>query len=524
MNEAGLNMKSGPCRALLIQPPSGGKTITEFPLNLAHLAAALEAAGHQVRCLDMTAPYGRRQWSDLAREVADFEPHLIGLTLYIDYILDKYAFIGRLKREFSRPVIVGGPHASCLPEEALRFGADCVCVGEGERTIVEYADRIMGDGRFDQVPGLVFKQNGRLVRTEPRAPIKDLDDLPFPAYDHFPVRDYAGTDDPNFHRLFWSMFTSRGCPFNCIYCVSRKVFDNRWRMRSAENIFAEIEFLARRYGVTHVAFQDDEPMINQKRILELCDLLLTADLGVKISCRGRIDSVRADVLSRMRQAGFYFMAFGTESGDDDTLKRINKKYRRHQMAAGFQEIVRSGFTRINVSILSGFPWEGDTHYQNDLGMLRSIPRELEFSVGVATVIPYPGTPIYEQYKDEYGFAEWWIQEPAWELTRAPDTVFFRNWLPESNLDRHHNRDFWRYSRRTRAALRRLAIRAETEGLKSRYDRRRLWLLLALARLSLWLYRRSPRLERLAFRPLSGPRTVDRLRRFFRGRKGEGVVF
>jgi magnesium-protoporphyrin IX monomethyl ester (oxidative) cyclase len=513
-----------PSRALLVQPPSGGKRIDQFPLNLAYLASSLEAAGHEVRCLDMTAPFGRREWSDLARLMVEFEPHFVGVNLYIDFLLQKYEFIRRIRSEFGRPVIVGGPHPSCLPEETLVHGADVACVGEGERTIVQFAEHVAGERALDQVAGIAYRADGEVVHNPPQEPIRDLDTIPFPAYHHFPVRDYAGRDDPSFNRLFWHMFTSRGCPFKCIYCVSRKVFDNRWRMRSAENIYAEIELLAHRYGVKYVAFQDDEPMISRRRIDRLCELLLDSDLGVKISCRGRVDSIRTEVLAKMRQAGFYFLAIGTESGDDETLKLVRKQYGHRDIENCLAKVVRSGFRRINVSVLTGFPWERATHFANDIRFLKAIPPELEFSVGVGTVIPYPETPIYELYKDQYGFEQWWLKTPPWEAKRAPDSVFFRHWLPESDMVRHHNRDWWHYSPRLKRQMSRLVVKAESLGLRSRYDRRRVWLLIALSRLSLWLYRRWPSLERLLFSRWSTPDRIVRLRRFFRGRHKDDVVF
>jgi anaerobic magnesium-protoporphyrin IX monomethyl ester cyclase len=513
-----------PCRALLIQPRGEHQSLNQFPLGLAYLASALEAAGHEVRCLDLQAPYGPRDWSDIARVVADFDPQFVGLTLTIDYIRQKYDLIARLKKEFDRPVIVGGPHSSALPEEALTFGADVVCHGEGERTIVDFARGVIGELELADIPGLIFRRNGDTIRTAAREPIADLDTIPLPAYHHFPVRQYAGKDDPQFNRLFWKMFTSRGCPFNCIYCVNRKVFDNRWRMRSAENIFDEIKFLHERFGVRYIAFQDDEPMINRRRIERLCDLLLDSKLEIKISARGRIDSLKADVIRKMRAAGFYFLAFGTESGDDETLRKINKKYRYRDIQRGLNELAEAGVKRINVSVLTGFPWENEKHWRNDLRFIRNVPKELEFSVGMAVVRPYPGTEIYERYRHQYVFTEWWLQKPDWELKTLPAHVFFHHWLPESYMVHREPFNFWRYPESHLKKLSRLAVKLEVRGLKSRYDRRRLPLLVGLCLLSRWLYLRWPALEKLLFSRLSRPDRIERLRRFFRGRKGEGVVF
>ncbi len=503
------------CRVILLNPPSGNLTLDQFPLNLAYLSSVLENKGHRVKCLDMTAPFGNRKWDAVEKAIEDFEPYFFGVTLTIDHILSKYEFINKLKKQFNIPIIVGGPHASCLPEESLKYCADFVCIGEGEEIILEFAEYILGNCPLDKIDGLAYIIKGKVIYNKPRKPIKDLDSIPFPAYHHFPVEHYAGTNNPNFNRLFWKIFTSRGCPFKCIYCVSRKVFDNRWRMRSVKNIFDEISLLVKRYGVTHIAIQDDEPLINKKNILELCDLLIESKLDVKISCRGRIDDVKTEVLIKMKQAGFYFLAFGTESGDDDTLEKINKHYRYHDIFAGLKAISEAGYSRISVSVLCGFPWETPKHFNNNVRFIKSIPSTLEFYVGPVIVIPYPGTLIYEQYHRQYGFTEWWLKKPEFEHLTIPDNVFFKYWMPGANLIDNYNKNFWHYSKKTRRSINWMALRIEVLSLKSQYSGFSFIVLLLMNLLSLFLYRRWPRLEYLLFSRLTRPTTIDKLKQILK---------
>ena len=237
-------------RVLLLNPPTAVVS-NEALLNLAYLAAALRKAGHEVRIVDATAPYRRYTAGDIERIVLEFRPHFIGVTLTITYIAHTYEYLKGL-RKMGVPIVAGGPHANGLPEEVLENGADVVAIGEGEKTIVELAEHFAEGRDLTSIDGLCHKDAGGKFRySKPRQLIPDLDAIPFPDFGDFPIKNYTGSDDVNSNPIFWSVFTSRGCPFNCTFCSSHNVFGRVARMRSARNIFEEIKGLVDRFGVGH---------------------------------------------------------------------------------------------------------------------------------------------------------------------------------------------------------------------------------------------------------------------------------
>ena len=485
-------------KILLISQPTIPTSPT-MPLNLAYLAAYLERGNHIVNCIDYLAPYNP---DDAFRIVEEFKPDIVGFTLRIDSILEKYEFMKRLKKKYPKALYVaGGSHASCAPEEVLRRGkADIVIIGEGEDAFADIANGI----KKENIQGCVYlDEENNMKSTGCRKPIEDLDTIPSPAYHHFPLENYTKTNNPNFNRLFWSMFTSRGCPHNCIFCVARNVFDRRYRARSAENVFQEIKLLYEQYGVRHIAFQDDEPLIDKTRIYELCGKLVEynkKDLTLSVRCR--ITSIDRDILNKMVEAGFNFVAFGIESGDDESLRKMKKFYTFPQIKKGFEEIGASNLKRINIGILAGFPWENWRNLKNNIRLLKSVPKSVNFNFAVATLIPYPRTELYEKYYEQFGFKEWWLKGSLLKGYESGKT-FFGEHAPSLDILCAHNKNFWRFSLKRKLMLFYLAVRLEHVKLRQNYKHPLLTIILAL--FSYYLHRISLKLEKEIFnvlRPIS----------------------
>ncbi|MFH1822592.1 MAG: radical SAM protein [Patescibacteria group bacterium] len=478
-------------KILLINPPTID-TSPNMPLNLAYLAAVLEKNDHQVKCIDYFAPYN---FDDAFKIIDEYQPDIVGVTLRIDNILEKYKFIRKLKNKYPKALYVaGGSHASCLPEEVIKYSqADVVIVGEGEDTFVDIANKI----NLKDIPGCFYQdEKGNIINTGPRELIHDLDAIPFPAYQHFPLSNYTKTNNPNFSRLFWSLFTSRGCPHNCIFCVSRNVFDRRYRYRSAENVFQEIRMLYEKYGARHIAIQDDEPLIRKERMYELCEKLIKYNKkDLTFSARCRITSVDSKILNTMKMAGFNFIAFGIESGDDETLKNIKKYYTLPQIIKGFKEIAKSDLRDISIGILAGFPWENSKNFESNIKLFKSIPDSINYSFGVGTLIPYPKTELYEKYYKIYNFKDWWLKPPAIKENKI-DQTFFNKYTMSINLLHTYNRQFWNFSFLQKRKLLGLAKKLEYIKLKRKYKHP--LLLFSFSLTSYYLYRISPKLERIIF--------------------------
>ncbi len=498
--------KTKKARVLLLNPPTAPES-SEPLLGLGYLAAMLRKYGHSVKIVDATAPFKPVSSAEIEDIVKEYSPHFIGVTLTINYIPQTYAYLATLKK-LGVPIVAGGPHVNPLPEEALDHAVDIVVLGEGEITIVELADYLVGNRTaLDDIKGLCYKKtDGKIHRTAPRELIENLDDIPFPSFEDFPIQNYTGSKAPDSNRIFWSIFSSRGCPFNCIFCCSHNVFENSYRIRSAENIFEEIKHLVDSFGATYFAFQDDEVMLHKKRVRKLCELIISNNLKVKISVRSRIDSLDTELLKLCKQAGLYRISFGVESWNDETLQKINKKYNVSGIEKGLSVLDEAEFPHVSFNNIIGWPWETRENYKKNLQVLKRMPKSLQYFSNVVTPNPYPNTVLYNTYHEEYGFTNWWLDPdkhtPHWKRFVGGNyrPVFYR--LAKTILAAFVPDLYWQYSKKQRKD-----IEFYSWGVFSLFARRHLGLLsstsvVMLCRLSAVLWRISPRLERITLGGLS----------------------
>ena len=489
-------------RVVLLHPPTRASS-DYFPLGLAILNAVLKKNHYEVRIVDAAAPMKRLNNKQTIREIKDFEPMFVGITLTLDFIVDKYQLINEIKKS-GFPVIAGGPHVNYLPDEVLNLSdVDIAAIGEGEETLVEIAECFQGKRALEDIDGIGFKKNGNVIYTRKRELISDLDSIPYPDYHDFPIREYTGSDDPASSRIFWRIMTSRGCPFNCFFCTSNQVFGRKYRLSSARRMFEEIRYMHEEYGAPSVALEDNEPMRDKQRISKLCDLLMESDLKVNISSRSRIDSIDAELLKKMKVAGFNRMTFGIESGDEETLRGINKKYSLTTILHGFEEVTTSGFPVINFNNIIGFPWETNKHLENTIEMNQKVPKGVEYFATACTPIPYPASDLYEQYYEEYGFKDWWLDNKYHE--ELPSVVevrpFYMNFMP-SLITHDMKVNFWKYSKKMKKKIIKTKFTIQLLHLQGKMPKYLLWILSNLCRFSAWVDIRAPFLERLLFAPFS----------------------
>lgn len=488
-------------RVLLLNPPTAAVSTAPL-LNLAYLASSLRKAGHEAKVIDATAPYKPYTAEAIKKVITEFKPDFIGITLTIVYIPQTYLYMKDL-RKMRTPIVAGGPHANSLPAEVLENGADIVAIGEGEETIVELAEYFLGNKSLNSIVGVCFKdRDGKFFYAPKRKLIEDLDSIPFPDFGDFPIKNYTGSEDVNTNPIFWSVFTSRGCPYNCIFCSSHNVFGRIVRLRSARNVFDEIKSLVDRFGVEKITFQDDEILCSKKRFLELCDIITNSNLKIKMSIRTRIDSIDKEILLKAKKAGLTRMSFGIESWNDETLKKINKKYTVETIHEKFKAIEETRFPYISFNNICGFPWETKGHLRKNLKEISKIPKSISYFSTVATPIPFPKTDLYDLYHKEFDFTGWWLNPknhpPVFSDKKRPFFIHFVSMM----VPLYKPDIFWTYSQKIQKEVDRFSWKIFELFSRRHFRFYEYILIIFLCRASWFFWKLSPNLEYLLFGFLS----------------------
>lgn len=490
------------CNVVLLNPPTAAPS-SEILLNLAYLSSTLKNAGHNVLILDATAPYKKLNEEETKRRILEFEPHFIGVTLTIVYIPHTYEYLKHLKK-LKIPIIAGGPHANCLPEEVLKHGTDIVAIGEGEDTILELAEYFLGEKKLKDIPGICFKdKKGKPHYTQARPLIENLDRIPFPDYDSFPIKNYTGNSDPDSNPIFWSMFSSRGCPYNCIFCSSHNVFGRTYRRRSPDNVFEEIKHMHKTYGAKMFAFQDDEAFIDKKRVIKFCGQVKKKLPPLKFSGRLRIDSLNAEMIKAMKSVGFTRLAFGIESFNNETLGKINKKYDIDEIAKGFKILEKADFKTVYFNNLVGFPWETSKHLAMSLKEISKIPPSIKWFTSTNTLIPYPGTKLYDDYHKEYDFTDWWLDKKMNSPRSKTDVedAFFMLFMFDQ-IPLWLDDAYWNHPKKMKKAIEKFCWGVASLSLQRCLSSKELGFVMRYSKISHKLWRKSPALEKIFMYPFT----------------------
>jgi anaerobic magnesium-protoporphyrin IX monomethyl ester cyclase len=477
------------------------------------LGTVLERAGHDVHLLDANACC--RTWGSeqIVQHAANLKPDVIGLTLVTPIVREAYK-LAKALRSTGAKLLAGGPHATILPEEPLANGFDAVVIGEGEPTVQDAVLGLTGRLPMEKVVGWAYRDaHGRVCRTEPRAPLADLDALPPPARHLVDARDYGGEQNPRLHS---TLFTSRGCPGKCAYC-SGGLFGRRFRFRSAQNILDEMAAVHQRYGTRHFHFMDDAMTAKRDRVYEICAGISKLGLGLTWSMMTRVDFVNEDMLAALARGGCIEIDYGIESGHPDTLRRIHKPH-TVEMVRRIIPLTADYGIRPYAFFILGFPWETPESIQATQALMEELsPFVAHFHPAIASIlIPFPGTEVYEQYKNHYGFENWWLgTDRSYDAPDARTHSYFETQLFARGavLDA----DFFKYTPEVKQRIREVFEFMWRHNLQSSGRVTRL-LKSTCFELSRRLSAVSPALERLALAPVRIAHQLARNSRQPRGRR------
>jgi anaerobic magnesium-protoporphyrin IX monomethyl ester cyclase len=389
-------------------------------IGLCSLAAYLREHGFETQILDA---YNLGLTQELAlKEVLTFSPTHLGITAMSSNIGFAAAFAELVKK--NNPgivVIIGGTHITALPEETMeRFSCfDIGVLGEGEETILELLTlAIHKNSRiFDEVKGIIYRdENGGLKKTGSRPLIKDLDQLPYPAWDLLPGFPHRYRLTPtNFKRLpAASMVTSRGCPYRCSFC-DRSVFGNHYRFFSVDYIIGMITQLQGKYGIREICFYDDTFTVDRQRLVHFCEHLIRSKLRISWSCLGRADFADQELLRLMKKAGCWMISYGIESASQEILDLYRKKTTLEQIENAVRTTKKAGIVARGFFIIGG-PLETDTTIHQLRDLLKRLPLE---DIHLSFYTPIPGSELYKTAHQYGTFNNDWSKMHVYTLNFVP---------------------------------------------------------------------------------------------------------
>jgi len=299
---------------------------------------------------------------------------------------------------------------------------DAVVMAEGEETFLQVCRAVDNGESLAGIAGLAHRtEDGRIV-VEPSRPVpEDIDALPFPDRDLRPPATYNGTHPtkvvPRGPRCrVIEIITMRGCPYKCYFCAGHDVFQHRTRMRSVDNVMQEIHACRERYGLDFLLIHDDTFALKRDRVLEFCDRF--AELRIRWACSIRANLVDLEMLRAMARSGCRKVVFGTESGNDEILQKLEKRTTVGQIKDAVRMARQSGIRTVESPvILVGHPSETPEQVENTFRLVMSL--DLDF-FDADIIVPYPGSPAYDDMKRRgMIFSETWKgylpygAEPQW---------------------------------------------------------------------------------------------------------------
>ncbi|MAF26363.1 MAG: radical SAM protein [Gemmatimonadota bacterium] len=435
--------------------------ITYSYLNL-QAAAVLREAGHEVSCLDCQAE--GVTLSEAVDQIRASGPDLV--VIYVEQIkieADR-AFVAAVTRDTGIRVGFVGPFVTPMARAVLEEcpGVGFALRGEYDESLAEVVEGLArGDDSWRTVEGISCREeDGSIVEVGDYRHVADLDALPFPAYDLVDLGRY--TESVFRSHPAATMITSRGCPYQCVYCwFPQTIYGHRWRSLSPERVVAEMEHLVREFGVREIRLDDDIFELNRKRVLEICRLLKEKDLGVTWSPQCRPDRVDPELLAEMKAAGCSRILYGCESASQEILDKMLKNARVEDIEKATRWTKDAGIDVHNCFII-GFPWDTEDTVRSTIQYAYSLNAEF-CQFGIAT--PLPGTALLKIVEEEGTL----VSDGDWSRHDgfSRSAVSFKQ-LPRERIEELARESYRRYYLRPRYALMmaRRALRSRDDFLQT----------------------------------------------------------
>ena len=361
------------------------------PMGLALIAAVLEKAGYPVSMVDANAL--NLPLDAITPLVRDAD--IVGLTAMTPSINIALTTARHLKKTYPNlTIILGGAHATLLPEETLAAAPeiDFIVRGEGEETILKLLPALENKQPLDGIPGISYRKEGKIISNPPPPNLIDLNSLPFLAYHLLPWQKYKPHPPHGRALPFAVIITSRGCPYHCAYC-SKPIFGRAFRAQTPERVIEEIIYYQKQFGIRELAFYDDVFTLDRKRAHAIADEMIKRGIKLHWSCETRVNLVDKELLLHLKQAGCYAISYGIESGSPKILEAIDKGITLEQVTKAVGWSREAGLQTIGYFMI-GSPGESPETIRQTIEFAKQL--KLDFAQFAVTT-PFPGTKLYELY-------------------------------------------------------------------------------------------------------------------------------
>ncbi len=358
------------------------------PLGLCYIASALRKHGYTAAILDLHQQAGKPE--DVVEECRRRRPAMIGITTTTPSYPNAER-VAKFVKAFEESVVtfVGGPHATCLPQECVASEAiDYVCIGEGENTARELADAILrGVGEIGSVRGLAYMSEDGPVLTGNRDPSENLDVLPLPARDLLELDSYSQKG---------SIVSSRGCPIGCDFCSCAAIVGNTYRPHSISYVLDEIEHVVNEYNCRFFDFHDDTFNLHPNRVFDFCVLLKKREIDIKWGCFCRAAQMSDKMARAMADAGCTVIQYGVEAGNDRMLQAVGKKTSVKQVEDAVRAAVAAGIEQIVCGFIIGHAQDTEDSVRDTINLGLRLSELGATRLVLSLLTPYPGTAVYEE--------------------------------------------------------------------------------------------------------------------------------
>ena len=394
-----------------------------LPLSLMYIAAVLEENSISVKIFDSLISkateiieYPKYTYHGvpdyyLKKIIEKEKPTVVGITNPFTSQIESTIKVARLVKEINSDIfiVIGGPHFAVLGKQFLEenYDVDVAIAGEGEMAMLELVNALKNKKSYNNIKGLIFRskdsQNNIEIKNNYLEPIKNLDDLPLPAYHLIDVERYFHflekglSSRPNKYKSSISMITSRGCPYNCIFCSIHLHMGKLWRAHSVDYVISHIEHVINKYNVKHISFEDDNFTFNPQRCENIINQILKKKININWDTPNgiRVDTLNENLLSKMKKSGCQELIVATESGDQDTLDNIIKKSLKLENIIQVAQWCKKLKIKLRSFFVIGFPGETKIKIQKTIDFAFMLYKKFDVKPNLSFATPLVGTKLHD---------------------------------------------------------------------------------------------------------------------------------